>query len=78
MVRKALLRGASTWLQPTCGAASVAKALVAVPVYLFVLPFALLAGHHYFVTLLVSMFDHLGMLLALVGINPVREQYVTE
>jgi glycosyltransferase involved in cell wall biosynthesis len=78
MLRKALLRGASTWLQPTCGAASVAKSLVAVPLYLVVLPFALLAGHHHFVTLLVSMFDHLGKLLALVGINPIREQYVTE
>jgi hypothetical protein len=29
-------------------------------------------------TLLVKLCDHLGKLLALVGINPIREQYVTE
>lgn len=78
MLRKALLRGACAWLQPSCGAASIAKSLLAVPLYALALPFALLAGHHHFMTLLVSMFDHLGKLLALVGINPVSEQYVSE
>jgi hypothetical protein len=28
--------------------------------------------------LLVSLFDHLGRLLALLGINPVRDPYVTD
>jgi hypothetical protein len=28
--------------------------------------------------LLVSLCDHLGKLLAVVGINPIRDQYVTE
>jgi hypothetical protein len=28
--------------------------------------------------LLVRLFDHLGKLLALVGINPIKEQYVTD
>jgi succinoglycan biosynthesis protein ExoM len=77
MLRKALLRGASARLQPSCDAASIAKSMVAVPLYAVALPFALLAGHHHFMTLLVSMFDHLGKLLALVGINPVTEQYVS-
>jgi glycosyltransferase involved in cell wall biosynthesis len=78
MLRKALLRGASARLQPSCDAAGIAKSLVAVPLYAVALPFAQLAGHHRFMTLLVSMFDHLGKLLALVGINPVTEQYVTD
>lgn len=78
MLRKALLRGACAWLQPSCGAASIAKSLLAVPLYAFALPFALLAGHHHFMTLLVSMFDHLGKLLALVGINPIKEQYILD
>jgi succinoglycan biosynthesis protein ExoM len=77
MLRKALLRGATARLQPSCDAASIAKSLVAVPLYTVALPFAALAGHHRFMTLLVSMFDHLGKLLALVGINPVTEQYVS-
>jgi hypothetical protein len=78
MLRKALLRGASARLQPSCDAASIAKSLVAVPLYAVALPFALLAGQHRFMTLLVSMFDHLGKLLALVGVNPVPEPYVAE
>ncbi len=78
MLRKALLRGASARLQPTCEAVGIAKSVVAVPLYAVALPFALLAGHHHFMTLLVSMFDHLGKLLALVGINPIKEQYVSE
>ena len=52
--------------------------MVAVPVYTAALPFALLFGQHRMVRLLVSMFDHLGKLLALVGLNPVKEQYVIE
>jgi succinoglycan biosynthesis protein ExoM len=77
MLRKALLRGASASLQPSCDAAGITKSLIAVPLYTVALPFALLAGQHHFMSLLVSMFDHLGKLLALVGINPVKEQYVT-
>ena len=65
-------------MDPNCNAVSVAKSLVAVPLYALVLPFALFAGHHHFMTLLVSMFDHLGKLLALVGINPIREQYILD
>jgi glycosyltransferase involved in cell wall biosynthesis len=78
MLRKALLRGASARLQPTFGAMSVGKSLVAAVVYTLALPFALLLGYHRFMTLLVSLFDHLGKLLAFVGINPIKEQYVTD
>ena len=42
------------------------------------LPFALVLGHHRFMTLLVKLCDHLGRLLALLRINPVKEPYVTE
>jgi glycosyltransferase involved in cell wall biosynthesis len=78
MLRKALLRGATASLQPNCGAASISKSLIAVPLYTAALPFALVLGHHWFMTLLVKLFDHLGKLLALLGINPVKEQYVSE
>ena len=78
MLRKALLRGATARLQPSCGALSIAKSLIAVPSYLLALPFAFLIGHHWFMTLLVKLFDHLGKVLAVLGINPISEQYVTE
>jgi succinoglycan biosynthesis protein ExoM len=78
MLRKALLRGATARLQPSCGLLSIAKSLFAVLAYSLALPFAFLLGHHRFMTLLVKLFDHLGKVLAVMGINPVREQYVTD
>ena len=78
MLRRALLRGAMEPQTPAFGVPHVIRSLIAVPAYLLALPFALLLGQHKFMPLLVSLFDHLGKLLALVGINPVKEQYVTE
>jgi succinoglycan biosynthesis protein ExoM len=78
MLRRALLRGANSLLHPTFGAKDVAKSLVAVPAYAVLLPVALVLGQGKFMTYLVKLFDHLGRLLALVGIHPVREAYVTD
>jgi hypothetical protein len=77
MLRQALLRGASARLQPTLGARDIAKSVIAVPTYTTALPFALVLGHHWFMTLLIKLCDHLGKLLALLGINPIKEPYVT-
>jgi succinoglycan biosynthesis protein ExoM len=76
LLRKALLRGACAALRPTVGAHDIAKSLIAVPIYGLALPFAALLGQHRFMALLVSLCDHLGKLLALLGINPVAEPYV--
>jgi glycosyltransferase involved in cell wall biosynthesis len=78
LIKKALLRGACAALQPSCGAASIAKSLVAVPLYAIALPFILPFGQHRFMTILVKLCDHLGKLLALVGIHPIKEAYVSE
>ena len=78
MLKKALLRGATAALHPTLGAGDILKSLIAVPAYTLALPFAFVLGQHRFMILLVKICDHLGKLLALVGINPIREQYVTE
>ena len=78
MLRRALLQGASSLLNPNHRGLNVAKSIIAVPVYTAALPLALLLGHHRFMTLLVKLFDHLGKLLALMGINAVKEEYVTE
>jgi succinoglycan biosynthesis protein ExoM len=78
MLRRALLRGANSLVHPTFGAAHIAKSIVAVPAYATALPFALVLGHHWFMTLLVKLFDHLGRLLALLRIHPIKDPYVTE
>ena len=56
----------------------VVKSVVAVSVYTVALPFAFLLGHHRFMDLLVRLFDHLGKLLAVLGIDAIKEQYVVE
>jgi len=38
----------------------------------------LLLGHHRFMNLLVRLCDHLGKVLAYVGIDPVRSPFVTD
>jgi len=78
MLRRALLRGATARLHPTKVLAGILRSLVAVPVYALALPFCLLVGHHRFMLVLVKLFDHLGKLLAFVGINPIQQQYITD
>jgi succinoglycan biosynthesis protein ExoM len=78
MLRRALLRGAMEPKTPNFGMRNVLSSAVAVPAYIVLLPFALVWGHHRFMQLLVSLFDHLGKLLAVLGINPIKEQYVTD
>ena len=76
MLRRALLRG--TCAAYHAGPRGIATSLVAIPLYTAALPFALAAGHHRFMRLLVKLCDHLGKILALLGINVIREPYVTE
>lgn len=78
MLRRALLRGASERMMPTFGLRDIAKSLVAIPLYVIAIPFALLIGQERLMDLLIRLCDHLGKLLATVGINPVAEPYVTE
>lgn len=78
LIKKALLRGSSAALQPSCGFSSIMRSIIAVPLYALALPFSLLLGQHRFMTILVSMCDHLGKLLALAGIQPIKGAYVSE
>jgi len=78
MMRRALLQGAASVLHPTFGTRDIVRSLVAVPAYAILLPFALLGGHDRFMGLSIKLCDHLGKLLAVMKINPIREPYVTE
>jgi len=78
MLRRALLRGAIQPKTANFSALSIAKSAVAIPAYTAALPFALLFGHHRFMAILVRLFDHLGKIFTLAGINPVTEPYVTD
>ncbi len=78
MLKRALLRGSITLKTPGFELRSIAKSVLATVLYTVALPFALLLGHHRFMNLLVRLCDHLGKLLAFVGINPVRSPFVTD
>ena len=74
MLHRALLRGRTTLLHSGSHLGSILKSLVAVPVYALALPVLQLLGHHYFMRYLVNLFDHLGRILTLLGLNPVRDR----
>ena len=78
ILRKAALQGATAALQPNCGVINIMKSVIAVPLYVIILPFALLLGQHLFMALMVKICDHSGKLLMLMGVNPVHEEYVSE
>jgi succinoglycan biosynthesis protein ExoM len=78
MLRRAFLRGGVSPLHSTFGVRDVLKSIIAVPAYAVALPFALVSGQHRFMTLLIKLCDHLGRLLACLGIRPVKVAYVTE
>jgi succinoglycan biosynthesis protein ExoM len=77
LLKRALLRGYTSLAHPTGRARAVLTSALAVPVYALALPFALILGQGKFMSILVRSFDHLGRLLGAVGINPVRQAYVT-
>lgn len=78
MLKRALLRGNITLQNPNFGVGSVTKSIIAVAAYAAALPFTLMLGHHRLMDVLVRLFDHLGKLLAVVGINPVSNPYITD
>jgi succinoglycan biosynthesis protein ExoM len=77
ILKRALLRGAMAALDPTLGPAGIAKSVVAVIVYTAALPFAVAVGQRWFMRILSKLCDHLGKLLALAGVNPIKESYVS-
>lgn len=74
MIQRALLRGRNSFRHPEGRWFQLAKAIVAIPLYLLALPILLLIGHHLFMRYLIKLCDHTGRLLASVGITPVRKR----
>ena len=69
MLKRALLRGAVSLVHPTTGRRAIAKSVIAAPVYTAALPFAFALGQRRFMTCLIKLFDHIGRLLAVVGVD---------
>jgi len=77
LLKRALLRGTVALAQPNAKALDISKSVLAVPLYGLALPVTLILGQHRFMPCLVKLCDHLGKLLAIFGINPVKDPYVT-
>jgi len=77
LLRRALLRGYTSLSHPTFATRDILTSAVAAPAYILFLPVALVMGHGKFMNILVRLCDHLGKLLGVIGINPVKEPYVT-
>jgi succinoglycan biosynthesis protein ExoM len=78
LLRRALLRGAMSAVLPSTTKIDVLKSIAAVGIYAAILPFLLVSSQVRFMHYLVSLCDHLGKILALLKLNPVTEQYITE
>ncbi|HEX2710673.1 MAG TPA: glycosyltransferase family A protein [Candidatus Acidoferrales bacterium] len=74
MLKRAMLRGRAILKHPTGRARLLAKSVVAVPLYCLALPGTLILGQHWFMKYAIKLFDHLGRLLAFVGINPFSQR----
>ena len=74
MIRRALLRGRNSLKFPVGRLRLLGRSAVAVPIYCMALPLLLLLGQHWFMRYCVKLCDHLGRLLAVLGINPISER----
>jgi succinoglycan biosynthesis protein ExoM len=77
LLKRALLRGHASLAHPTSAVRDILTSAVAAPAYALALPFALMLGQGKFMSILVRLFDHLGRLLGFIGINPIKDPYVT-
>jgi succinoglycan biosynthesis protein ExoM len=75
-LKRALLRGKVSLAGPAGSAVGILKSMVACAVYTVSLPVCLLFGRHVFLRYLIKSCDHIGKLLAVCGINVVRDKYV--
>ena len=78
LVRRAVFRGVFSQRNRQESALPLLQSLLAVPFYLIALPIGLVAGQSRFMSYVFKLSYHAGRLLAAIGINPIKQQYVTD
>ena len=76
LLKRALLRGKMAFNATGRQPLSLLKSAFAVAIYTAWLPLSLLLGQHVFMTYLIKDCDHLGKVLAFLGVDCVGEKYV--
>jgi succinoglycan biosynthesis protein ExoM len=78
VVRRALMRGRYSVIEPSFGVLDVGKSLLAIPVYTAALPVLGLLGQDYVMRYLEKLCYHLGKLLTCIKLNPIGRRYVSD
>ena len=77
MIKRALLRGKMASNATESGFMSLLSSVVAIAIYTICLPVFLLRGQHIFMKYLTKNCDHIGKIFAFLGIDLVKEMYVS-
>ncbi len=77
LLKRALLRGQVSLLNQDNKKLKVIKSIIAIIIYLSFLPLTLLIGQHVFMKYLIKIGDHIGRLLASIGIKLIKEIYIS-
>lgn len=78
MLKRAIHRGRLTVNYKDFNFSYIVRSLIAVPVYTAFLPLAYLVGLHVAIAILLKDAEHLGRLFGLLGIDPIREYYLSK
>lgn len=78
LIRRATFRGVFAVRNHALALKPIVISLLAAPAYAALLPVGLIAGQAVFMKYVFKFCYHLGRLLGLIGINPIRKPYVTE
>jgi len=78
LIRRALFRGVFSLRNHSFPARRILQSVLAVPAYGAALPVALVFGQARFMKCVFKLSYHLGRIFALVGMNPIRQPYVSE
>ena len=77
ILRRSLFQGSFVPIGRTFSMARLGKSLIAIPVYVVILPFEAFLGHHRFMITSAKLVYHLGTVLGCVGIRLIDQPYVT-
>jgi succinoglycan biosynthesis protein ExoM len=76
ILKRALLRGKVSLVDSSSRYTNIMKSIIAVPVYLIVLPLGRILGEHVYMKYLIKIVEHVGRLLTALGVNVVKEKYI--
>lgn len=78
ILRRSFFQGSHTPYEQRFGVTGFLKSVIAIPVYVAVLPFAAITGQHRLMSVLARLAHHSGKIFTCLGIKVIKGPYVTE